>query len=93
MAITFLAKLNDKVKIAELKATHDFKIIDLDKVVISTDAGLMIADGVLIQLFSICISSIRGMYAAKLADSLYNNAIFPVTDVSRLIPKKPSPIG
>lgn len=83
----------NKEKIASLESLNEFNILDIDKVIPMSAEGHLVPDSVATQLFSISLANVRGMYAVKLEDSIYDNAILPVMDVSQMIPKKPFSFG
>ena len=92
--LSTLSKLeSDKEKIATLESVNEFKILNLGELITETTDGILIPDPIIIQFFSISLSNTRGMYAVKLENSIYDNAIAPVMDISQFIPKKIIPVG
>lgn len=79
---------NPKEEIACIDTKNDFKVINLEQFLIKSAEGDLLPDGLIIQLFSISIASLRGIYATKLQETIYENAVLPLMDVAQFIPKK-----
>jgi hypothetical protein len=85
-----------KDKIAELNSINTFVIQDYKNIIVRIgDNPPIIAPNIASHLISLSITALRGMWAIKLADSLYENAVFPMIDLTKTMenakPLPPSP--
>ncbi len=82
-----------KENIASIETNHHFLVNNFEDVTIKKNYRIEMYDQVLMPFLSISLSNLRGMFAIKLEDSIYSNAIVPLVDVSQLLPKIAPPIG
>jgi hypothetical protein len=82
-----------KGQLATVESVIDFNVVNIEEILINSEQGTLLPDQVMAQFLSISFSTLRGMLAIKLEGSLYSNAIFPIIDVSRLLPKKSPLVG
>jgi|GEM_PF-2513244 len=84
---------NVKGNLANITSIHVFSVANLDEIVFSTDQGPALPEQAIPPLLGICFSNLRGMYAVKLENTIYANAILPLVDVNQLLPKKATVLG
>ena len=84
-------KSNDEI--ASIKSVHSFQLQNFNDIAIKTDNGIQIPQQLMTPLLAIALSSLRGMLSVKLEGSIYENAIIPVIDVTRMMPIQPSFLG
>ncbi|MEO6328961.1 MAG: hypothetical protein ABIO55_08515 [Ginsengibacter sp.] len=79
---------NVKQELAELRASFKFLINNFDELVKKLPNKVFEIRNPLLQIcYNIAASSVRGMYSAKLDNTIYNNAILPIIDINRLVPE------
>lgn len=83
-----------KDDLANLVSINEFLILNFDEIAVkNNDQMPAIPSHTLIPFFSVAISSLRGMYAVKLENTLYSNAILPLVDASQIIPHSQPPVS
>jgi hypothetical protein len=87
------ATMEPTVVIAEIETANDYKVLNLDQIITETNVNMMLPEAIVQQLFIISMSNLRGMFAVKLENTIYNNAVLPVMDINQLIPKKNPAFG
>lgn len=97
VTINLLSSLQDKLylqeTLIELDSEHKYFISNMEDLLTKINGELGLPAQSIVTLISLSISSVRGMYAAKLADTRYSNAIIPVMDVNQFLPKKEPSLG
>jgi hypothetical protein len=74
-----------KQKLASLQSRFIFEIINFEELVIKIDeTKFNVKDPLLDFVFSLSLSTTRGMFNIKLEDTIYANAILPIIDVVQL---------
>lgn len=81
-----------KNELAELISLVIFGIVNYSEIIIN-EQGLLVPDQLISTCTGIALSTTRGMYAVKLEQTLYSNAVVPLIDSKLFVPKKPEQIA
>ena len=84
--------ITEKIQLAELQSHLLFTIENFHDVIkkAENDVNFLIPDQILGLLAGLSLSTNRGIFAAKMDGTIYENAIIPVIDSSSFIPPKPN---
>ena len=75
----------DKNELFSITSTYDFKFIEADKVFIKNGAITSVPNALLVTLYSIALSTHRGMNIIKLENTIYSDIFLPIIDANQFI--------
>ena len=80
--------IETKVELASMKVLISFVVINYDEVIRKENGLTLIPDQLISVTAGIVVSTVRGMFALNIKDSIISNAIIPIINPQVFIPKK-----
>lgn len=86
-------KHNSDAALATLDSEHTFLVVNMPELLSQVGNGIGLPTPPVAIFISMAISSVRGMYAAKLDGTKHSSAVLPVMDVNQFFPKNETSLG
>lgn len=80
-----------KNHVAEFISRIEYAIVNFEHAVVKKEKEIVVADGVMITLISIALSTARGMFASKIEGSALEGVYLPILNPSNFKPLNKNP--